>query len=348
MRWCAAAALCALAAAAPSAGARERVAEATVLAGPVLAGPNVLWGEGRRVTGDRVRTLVVLSREPGAQRVRRVYESSLPARSRYDSQLFADLSASVRALAVVHDLSEPCCGSVFRVRGGVLGKRFGRLSLTEGSGFVDVDGTRVAFAEDASYSNDPASEGVGGGAPESPCDEPGLPPCATISVRDLRTGARSTLTAPAGERLTQVRLAGRFVAWINERAERATLVTVWDLARGAELYSIEASAFAGEPSALDLMPDGTLAVATGSGRLFYATATEPRPHALPGRSDGRRVRLAGARAAFRTPAGELRLVTLAGRQLSVVRRGVTRDRWDYAAGRAAWASGRRIWFQVVR
>jgi hypothetical protein len=339
-RVAAAAAALAVAAAPPAAAqGAVRVATADVLAGPVIAGPDVAWGEGRDVRGDTTRTLLVRAQPPGRGRVRTVYRSTLPVRSRYDSQLFEEMDASQDALAVVTNLNEACCGPVFRVRGARLGKPFGRLSATEGPAFLDVDGPRVAFAENAAYSNDPISDGTDGLPPESPCDGPGLPACSTVNVRDLRSkDAVAVLAAPRGESLTDVRLAGRFVAWIRRGPGTDPVVTVWDLNAAQEAFSLTTAQLGGEPRAIDVDDAGTLVVALASTRIVAATPAAPAPRELHGASDGVRLRLGRGLVAFRTPRGALKLGSVAARTARTITKGpVAPKAWDHGAERLTWA-----------
>jgi hypothetical protein len=183
---------------------------------------------------------------------------------------------------------------------------------------VAVDGRRAVFDPD-------------------PCDE-----ASRFVLRDFAAGATRPLPDPAGA-VSEVRLRGRFAAWVESDGMAARLV-VHDLAGGAPAYSAAVSGV----TDFDLDADGSVALVTGdprrpcrTGRLLHSSVAEPAPADLgPACATGVRIDTGpilflGWEGFTRT----LRAVGPGGAARDLVRFGRVRPgHFDFDGERLAWAA----------
>lgn len=212
--------------------------------------------------------------------------------------------------------------------GGGLGSALGR---------IDVSGTRVAFQR---------------------CDE-------KLEVRDLAGG-----TAPqvVGLSVRAVRIAGRYVAWLEggydstPSPSRADIV-VYDLEAGAEAYRIPAAAIATSVQSFSLQGDGKVAFAFDPSfddtnpRLLvaWASRSEPSVHRVPIkrrlsysiRLRRDRIVFSGYSSARETAPEELGVTDLKGRSRLIVRKGSGLG-IDFDGKHVAYAHRTKRGYEVVR
>ena len=221
-----------------------------------LAGSHVEWLIPLR--GDALR----LYDARAGHRPRRV--QTLPGPGP-DRESFVDgFAASASTVALVRSgLVGP-----HAVPGGtdwLVGARGGRLVQTAhcdtlpgtGPGSVDVWGTRVATIR---------------------CDE-------TVQVEDR---ADPSATAIVGHDAQAVRLAGRYVAWLEHPRGMWTqpdVLVVYDLQAGSESYRASAPDGRSRVGSFDLADDGTLAFGYGpqseAGAVAWASPAQPTAHRVP-------------------------------------------------------------------
>jgi hypothetical protein len=170
-------------------------------------------------------------------------------------------------------------------------------------------------------------------------------PCDGVSrfvLRDFATGATQPLPAPA-DAVSEVRLRGRFAAWVESDGMAARLV-VHDLTAGTPAYSAAVSGVAD----FDLDADGSVALVTGdprrpcrTGRLLRSSVAAPAPADLgPACATG--VRIEAGRIVFLGWEGftrTLRAVGPDGGAEDLVRFGRVRPGdFDLDGERIAWAA----------
>jgi hypothetical protein len=241
----------ALALASPAAAAT--VARTTPEAGPVLAGPEVLWGS-QGLDGS-VR---VMAGAPGRP-PRLVHRVAAPA-GEETTRGIGPLAASAEAFAVrVPTSTLADSGSDWRsyvgvdallagLRSGGVSVLFGSLPERVGDGTCDgeyhalegfdVDGARVAVASES-----------------GPCvlTEPGQ---ARFSIAVHEGGARRVVDPGRGARPLDVRLAGRFLAWV----QGGRALVVHDLEAGAAVARVRARDLGARTiGGFDLQADGAVA-----------------------------------------------------------------------------------------
>jgi hypothetical protein len=235
------------------------------VAGPVLSGSRALWVVPTRNYGFELR----------AARTGERPATLFAAAPRPDGILTPAIAASPERWILTH-----ASGS----RGSRFGTRFeARTVLTaldgapaetldEGCGLsgvpdtpreaADVDGNTVVFPR---------------------CDESGR---HAAVVRDY-SGPSVVEQAIPGARTAGLRIAGRYVAWLDglhSGAERAADVVVYDRLAGLEAYRLTRAAIGGDVHSLDLQSDGKVAFshsAPGGWKVAWASPAEPRVHALP-------------------------------------------------------------------
>jgi hypothetical protein len=170
-----------------------------------------------------------------------------------------------------------------------------------------------------------------------------------VIVRDTR--ARVLRDAPIADGCCRdVAVAGRYVAWSEERA-----VVVYDRVANRIAYRARiVPAGIGVDFDFDLQRDGTLAVAfrltefaaTGPATVGWFSPSSPRLHLLAARGSGTSIGIAGDRIAFErfltAAKSDLVVANLAGRATSVARFShPTKLRgFDFDGQRLAWASDR--------
>jgi hypothetical protein len=244
---------------APAASA-ETVAQRTAAAGPALAGDAVMWGEESqsgtvqvlRATPGAAPQLVHEIPAPTAPKTRRGF-MSVPAAFAASAERFAALTFTATVTDEGSDfvsetyapaaIAGPPAGPA-TVLSGTIPASVGGGACTdtyrvpEG---VDVDGPRVAVLEAT-----------------GPCA--GNTPTVYVATVHDATGRREVSLGPGEVR--HVRLAGRFLAWI-QRGRRDRLV-VHDLERGATVAEVRArrlgARFIDDAA---LQPDGTVALTFG-------------------------------------------------------------------------------------
>jgi hypothetical protein len=302
--------------------------------GPQLAGPRVAWSQTRCLTScdidfpsetDALYEVRSAGEAGAARRVFRARTSGSFSGPNFGYDRYSFL-VSEEALVTVHrtftgDELDGESGRV-AVRAGLSGMPRPVLvncsaPFFSGAAPLALDGSRLAYDPD-------------------PCDE--LP---RLVVRDLAGGATTALPEPAGGE--QIRLRGRFVAWIDGEGAAARLV-VHDLVAGIAAYTAPAAGVL----ALDLDADGTVAAVTGrpsrpcsTGRLVRYSVAAPAPADLgPACATG--VGVDAGRIVFLGWEGTTRTLRLLGPDLTVrdlVRFGRVRPGpFDFEAERLAWAA----------
>ncbi|MFN2627037.1 MAG: hypothetical protein ABR569_00165 [Gaiellaceae bacterium] len=293
-----------------------------LVAGPVLAGPRVVWAE-----------------HAGGESILRAWPHQPPLWRSVTSSFSGDLAGSAAVIAFARSTeacpSQPgvaCPVESETLAGPPRGslQRLGaarRCSLGSGGQHLDVEGRRVA-----SFDLD-----CGDGT-------------ARLSVWEPGSGApRIVAREPAGGKsCCDLALAGRYVAWRSGAG-----VAVYDLTAGRRLYRVAAP---GEAiAAFDVQADGKLALALVSGGrtawLAWTAPGSPRLHrlglpvTLPAR--GPAVRLAGDRIVFERPSSgatvQLAASDLRGRMRTLARFAGRVEQvggFDADSTRVAWASRR--------
>jgi hypothetical protein len=334
---------------APSASA-ETVARRTPAVGPVLAGDEVAWGEE---TGGGAR---VVRRTPGSQ-PQVVYELPAPTADktrRGFMHIPAAFGASADAFAaLVHTSTVVSEGSDYvsevselaavggplpgpgTVLSGTVPERTGDgcVGTHRNASGVDVDGPRIAVAEQSWLCGS---------------DEP---PRRWIAVYGP-TG-RVDVPVDTSTDVSHVRLAGRYLAWIQGSGYRDDELVVHDLEGGAEVARIRARDIGGlgiEDAALQ--PDGTVAFTLGGrrgSRLGVRSLASPRVRVLDRRAASRGIAVAAGRVLYerssRRGGSAVVLRKLGGgRPRTLARIPARRLRvggLDLDASRATWAVARR-------
>jgi hypothetical protein len=293
----------ALAVAAPASA--DTVARRTPAVGPVLAGDVVLWGEEARTGAARVMsgapgrraTLVYRIAPSTARRTERGFmgypatfagSSAAFAAFTHTSTVTASGSDYVSTASTTAVVGGPLRGPP-RVLAGCIPPRgdlgCGGSCDDEPSG-VAADGDRIAVAES-----------------RGPCDRP-EEGRAWITVH----GPAGTTTVPVGsgvpgEYVRDLRLAGRYLAWIHWG--EVDEVVVFDLAAGAAVVRVTARDLgAVHIEQLDLQPDGTVAFVYGGRRahrgirLGWTAPGRPGIRVLDRHAGYRDIAIAGGRAVY--------------------------------------------------
>ena len=249
--------LLALAAPAP-ARASQVVAPGTPPVGPVLAGPEVVWGEWTPDSGIAIRAAI----PGGAPRL----VHTIPRGGTVEQ---FELFASATHLGWHDYATHPCgkggdCPSFSEIWAGPLNGPY----------------ERIARCEAAPYPSAPRLSGntlvyVGAGCSASEASQ--------VVVRELRDGddALRTIRVADGY-VTDLSIDGRFVAY-TLNAPPAPVTHVFDTASGTDAYTLPFGARS------DVQADGKLGFVRpartrpddGPLRLGFATPAEPRDHALP-------------------------------------------------------------------
>jgi hypothetical protein len=275
----------------PAAAAADTVAHRTPVIGPVIAGAQTVWGEER---DEGVRVIIGAPRtQPRA--VYRLADSGARKTERAFFKTPWSLSASATHVAtIVLTGTVTSEGSDFvgtttssAAVGGPLGEVATLSGRTPPRGdapcegeatypdSVAVEGTRIAVAEE---------HGTCGDRDRS----------ARVVIRD--GDAVRTVPVPRFS-TTRLRLAGRFVAWIESGSPEETLV-VHDLEAGADVLRERRYIFGD----LDLGADGTVAFTYADGtrgrRLGVMRAGTPGLRVLDRGVSDRGVALAGGRVLY--------------------------------------------------
>jgi hypothetical protein len=265
----------------PSAEAADRVATKESVAGPVFSGSDVSWAAAGPSNA------VDLFRATPAGKVSRFARFPGP---RDGLGLFPQLAASPQRLVLTTTAEQPFGLSGSRsVLTSPVGGAF--ETLDSGCGLfgsdrprsVDVNGRVVVYARCA----------ADGGRQQ-------------VIVRDYAMAQPVDQQIP-GAGLFGLRIAGRFVAWLDDASEQVGFVragiTVYDRTLGTVAYHLPVDSIPGPVHDLDLQADGKVAFSYQAGggdtRIAWASANEPRLHriSLP-RRYSYEVRIAGDRIAF--------------------------------------------------
>ena len=282
-----------------------------LVAGPVLAGERIVWGEN-----------------VGGENLLRSAPSGRPFWRSSSSTLTGPLAASPSLVAFRRSF-EGCpqqpgvvCPIESDVLAGPIGGSLRAIAPRErchGAQSLDADGSRVVSIE-------------------SDCDRNS----ARVVVRDRRNGWRASFSRTA---CCAAALAGRFVAWTATDA-----VAVYDLGARRDAYVAKPPQGYSLLS-FDLQADGAIVATYAHGRtaepsrVAWFSRREPRAHLLP--LAGEALRIAGGRIVLRRSIGEdateLVLVDLAGRARRLARFETPirpRGGVDFDGGRVTWASDR--------
>jgi hypothetical protein len=172
-------------------------------------------------------------------------------------------------------------------------------------------------------------------------------------VRDYSAPTPVETVIP-GARTLGLRVAGRYVAWLDDGEGQvfvSSAISVYDRAAGSLVYRIPEAAMPGDVHDLDLQADGTVAFsyAAAGMKIAWASPAEPRAHTLPlAARESYEVRIAGDRIAFETGvqpgAGQLALADVGVTDLSGHARrlgnhgegSLFTDDFDFDGNRVAW------------
>jgi hypothetical protein len=319
------------------------VARTVPEAGPVLAGPEVLWGS--LGSDGSVR---VMAGAPG--RPPRLVHRVAAASGANTLRSIGPLAASPEAFAVrvvtstVFGLGSDETGvlsddALFAgpparqpslVYGSVPERvEFRDCETLESLAGYDVDGARVAI-----------------GLRSGPCEvtDPSEPWRETIAVHE--GGTRRVVEVGAGHSRFDVRLAGRFLAWTPGKG-----VVVHDLVAGATVARIRARDIGARYiEDFELGADGTVVFTAGSSRFRRGSRLAARVPGTPGirlldRHAGRDLAFAGGRVFYERVLDELQLRTklvlrplAGGPARTVARFGRRREatELDFDGSRATW------------
>jgi hypothetical protein len=263
------------------------VAKAMPVAGPVLHGDYVAWGEGgiREGEPEPIQPIRVFVASPGAS-ARLVYEQR-PTRGRPE-WWFGDFAGSTDLVAFERRWTD--CGTMScDLQGDAAAAGLDRDSTTlspvpcdEPTESLDVDDTRVAFVEKYCVSRELR---------------------ARVRVDDLADSERPRTVLDNWDGWAPIRIAGRFLAWSDE-----TSVVVYDLEKARISYTARLPGYTANGVDLDVQADGKVVAAWGNdgenARLAWFAPEEPTSHPIPAhaRLDQDRhtivVRLGGDRVAF--------------------------------------------------
>jgi hypothetical protein len=330
------------AAAAPGPAAADTVARRTPAVGPKIAGAQTVWGEETRSGGVR---LMAAARKAPPRVVYRLANSGAPRTRRSFVHAPWSLSASpthVVAMVVTYTTRQDDSDAISTAgASGAVGGPFGAVRLLSGRtpsrgdqwcdgvrvwpDWVAADGTRIAVSEAHGTDCDPSARQ------------------ARISIHD----GDSVMTVPvAGSSGPRLRLAGRYLAWIERDGGVDESLVLYDLQTGAEVlrerhYVIDD---------LDLDADGTVAFIyadrVGARRLAVMRAGTPGRLVLARGVSDRVVALAAGRVLYeKLDRGDFRSRLLLRELDGGVRRLATftprRRRTgdlDLSADRAVWAA----------
>jgi hypothetical protein len=237
------------------------------VAGPVLHGDQVAWGEGGIEGGDGTGPIRVLVASPG-HATRLVYESR-PSKGRPE-WWFGDFVASPRRISLVRSWSncEPApydqCGAETDIAVGTPAEDFRLLPRHDkgceyepASHHVDLDGDRMVFS----------------GA----LCAPRCGPCPRIAVDDVTDATPPRILAPKPKAVDDIRVAGSFIA---ARSVSWEWVAVYELPSGKLVYKAPLPA----SSKIDLQADGTLVAAWWQRERTMAAWFSPKEswkHVIP-------------------------------------------------------------------
>jgi hypothetical protein len=312
------------------AGARTAIPTAPLLAGPVLAGGRVVWAPTTS-KGFAVRQAPFSG------------PASTVARFRDTGGgwgLFPQLAASRSRIVLASALGNPdTAWGLESVYSAPVGGGFEPLErdcslggLPQLPRTVDVSGELVVFWR---------------------CAEP-----RGAIVRDYATSPPTDQMIP-GARPLGLRIAGRYVAWLQDCCGPSfeTGITVYDRVAGTVAYQIPKAAMPGELHSFDLQDDGTVAFSYAAdvvgGKVGWASIAQPTPHrlALPlARDFSYEVRISGNRIAFQAARqageeivslGDIGVTDLQGhsRLIGNLAEGTYfTDDFDYDGHRLAWWS----------
>jgi hypothetical protein len=309
-------------------------------AGPVLAGDQVVWGEG---AGDRI---LLWSGSPDEE-PKLLYRKDSEGKKRPDWR-FTALEASPSRIAFVRDWSEcwepPPKPNEARQEGGCAGNNSDLWTARPGDRFApvyakprDCDFTGEVYDLDVSEDSVIFSETYCRGKGDAG---------NRVAERDYGADRLSTLSevqccAPLA------RLAGRYAAWFGWPPQR---VVVYDRVAGRVAYvaKLLPRVYLGD-TGLDLQEDGTLIViyrtrAELPNRIDWFSVDSPKPHSLDLRASSP-VRLSDGRFVFERSTGkstsELVLATLDGQTRSLAkfdRRALRFKDFDFDGRLVTWAT----------
>jgi hypothetical protein len=301
--------------------------------GPVLAGERVAWSQTACVAG--------CSADEGASRAERyellVTDGQAPARRLFRARLGQfDSGPNYFFEGYSFLLSEQVLATLYQsFRGDELDVDTERVELRAGA--PGASGERVVRCSSERVPEvDVALDGTLLAYDADACDD-----TARFVVRDVLTGeVRALPNSPTG---TQLRLRGRFAAWLEAEGTR---LVVYDHVAGATAYSAPTA----DVLDLALDADGSVAGLTGrqrrpctTGRLFRFSAAQPTPTPVPVpvcatgglRMEAGHIVFLGWEGFTRT----LRRVDPAGQVEDLVRFGrVTPGHFDAEGERLAWAA----------
>jgi hypothetical protein len=293
-----------------------------LLAGPVLAGQGVAWSES---SGAAEAVFMW----PGRGSAAPVYKSTVDSISELDGSRI--LLAFSRSYPGCPPSPSYVCPQLNDALAGPLPGPFHPL-MTPRSCFLplpnsmDVDGSVVGFVR-----------------PDCKGD------LLKLVVRDLGKGRRTTVvheTPVSASCCSGVRVAGRFAAWLEQRA-----AVVYDRVAGRELYR----ARLGSQPVLDfdLQRDGKLVLALGPSDITapstvaWVSPTRPKLHVLPSHGHATRVEVGLDRIVLLSSAAatrnELIVSDLAGRARTIARFRPplhSTGAFDFDGTRLTWASDR--------
>lgn len=178
-----------------------------------------------------------------------------------------------------------------------------------------------------------------------------------VHVRDYSTAAPVDEQVPGAQPGGGLRIAGRYVAWLDnggDEVANVTGITVYDRLAGRISYHIKKGSVGQGVHELDLQTDGklTFSYQTSDGqRIAWASPAEPRRHTLPLRNaNPYDVRIAGDRIAFQVgptvfagavfPA-TIGITDLEGHARTLAKRaegGLFSEDFDFDGTRLAWWS----------
>lgn len=253
--------------------------------------------------------------------------------------LFAGEAGLTPSLAASSERWIVGSGTVVTARHGAAAETFDRRcpsSVPDLLRVVDADGDAVVFPR---------------------CQSDGR---SVAVVRDY-SGPTVVEAAIPAARIAGLRLAGRYVAWIDGRPSAVEVegdIVVHDRLTGRETYRVTRAAIGGAVHSFDLQADGKVAfshTAPGGWKLAWAGPADPRPHALPLPARERyEVRIADDRIGFMSAVhplagspslAEVGVTGLDGppRTLGDLAEGtVSTDDFDFDGERIAWWSYRCV------
>jgi hypothetical protein len=311
---------------APASASASTFATPQPWAAPVLAGPRVQWA----VPGPGLVAL----RE--ASRGRRPSTIATFQRGFNVVNFVPSLAASPSRTAISFIAEDPAGYTERRVYTAPSGGTF--ETLDEGcqlyGGYdvpraIDVSGEVVVFPR---------------------CDPHGA---SEVVVRDYSTSPAAEEVI-AGAKPNAVRIAGRYVAWLDQATgfSLPAGIVVYDRARHEIAYRIAQSEMPGHVYDLDVQDDGKVAfsvVLAAGPRIAWASPTEPRPHVLPLAARERfEVHITGDRIGFETgtqpccgfvSSANVGVTDLAGHSRGLGNLGegtVFDDNMDFDGKRVAW------------